>query len=203
MPSTRPQQDTARAAVAPEWRPGDRWVYRWANGTQTGTRTVEVLESREVGGIPYYVLKTTPDSDFLNYWTLDLGWAFSVTVRDRKVEARIDRPVPWFNWPLEVGRRWSHQGLYEDRGGKRETNDAFMVVAAESIDVPAGRFQAVKVVREAQSVDSDQYWYAPEVRSYVKWILKRGDKRVEEELVEYKPVERLIPRPAKAPSKPK
>jgi hypothetical protein len=200
--AARPQPQTGGAALAPEWRPGDRWVYRWASGSETGTRTVEVVETRDRGATRYYVVK---DSDLLNYWTLDLGWAGAITVRDSKVESRItaEPPVPWFTWPLDVGRRWSHQGVYEDRGGKRETNDAFMVVATESVEVPAGRFETVKIVREAQSVDSDQYWYAPEVRSYVKWILKRGDKRVEEQLVEYKPVERLIPRPAKPTSTPK
>jgi hypothetical protein len=146
---------------------------------------------------------TDPDDDLLNFWTLDLRWAGAVGARDSKVAARIDPPTPWFNWPLEPGRRWDHQGVYEDRGGKRATNDTFMVMGLETLEVPAGRYQAVKIVREAPSGDSDQYWYVPEVRSYARWILKRSDKRVEEELVEYKPAERLIPRPAKPTSSPK
>jgi hypothetical protein len=196
------QHEALRVATPPEWRPGDRWVYRWLNGTTTGTRTLEVVETREVSGTLYYVLRNA-DDELLNFWTVDLRWAFAVGARDSKVEARIDRPVPWFDWPLEVGRRWSHQGVYQDRGGKREANETFMVVGAETVEVPGGRFEALKIVREGQSVDSDQYWYAPDVRSYVKWILKRGDKRIEEELLEYKPVERLIPRPAKTTSTPK
>ena len=201
MPAETPVAETqlVRAAAPPEWRPGDRWVYRWTNGTETGTRTIEVIETRNVSGSRYYVLRM-PDEELLNFWTLDLHWAFAVAARDAKVEARIDRPVPWFSWPLEVGRRWSHQGVYEDRSGKREANETFMVVGAETIEVPAGRYQALKIVREGQSADSDQYWYAPAVRSHAKWIFKRGEKRIEEELVEYKPVERLIPGPAKATS---
>jgi hypothetical protein len=93
--------------------------------------------------------------------------------------------------------------VYEDRSGKRDSNESFMVVGAEVVEVPAGRFHAFKVVREGQSIDSDQYWYAPEVRSYVKWIMKRGEQRLEEQLVEYKPVERLIPAPSKTTSIPK
>jgi hypothetical protein len=196
------QAETSRVATAPEWRPGDRWLYRWANGTATGTRTVEVVERREVGGVSYYVVKDA-DAERLNYWTTDLRWAFAVGVRDSKVEARIDRPVPWFTWPLEVGRQWSHQGVYEDRSGKRQANENFMIVGNETVEVPGGRFETVKIVREGQSADSDQYWYAPDVRSYVKWILKRGDNRIEEELVEYKPAERLIPQPARTTSSPK
>lgn len=187
-------------STAPEWRPGDRWVYRWANTGASGTRTIEVLETREVSGARYYVLKS-PDDDLLNFWTLDLRWAFAVGTQDSKVQARVDHPVPWFNWPLEVGRRWTHQAIYEDRGGKREANETFLVVGRETVEVPGGRFDAFKIVREGQSVDSDQYWYAPEVRSYVKWILKRGGKSVEEQLVDYKPAERLIPPKASSSAK--
>ena len=189
------------AVSPPEWRPGDRWVYR-LNGAAADTRVVDVIEQRQVGGLAYYVVKT-PDSDLVNYWTLELAWAFAAGTRDAKVEARVDQPVPWFNWPLQVGRRWTYKGVYEDRSGKRETNDTFMVVGTEIVEVPAGRFEAVKIVREGQALDSDQYWYAPEVRSYVKWILKRGDKRLEEDLVEYKPVDRLIPDRARVSPRPR
>jgi hypothetical protein len=190
---------SSRAGAPPEWRPGDRWKYR-VNGSAIETRTVDVLDTREVGGTLYYVVRHS-DSDILNYWTLDLGWAFAAQSGDSRVTARTDQPMPWFKWPLQVGHRWTYQGVYEDRSGKRDLNETFMVVATETVDVPAGRFEALKVVREGQSADSDQYWYAPEVRSYVKWIVRRGDKRVEEELVEFKPAERLIPAPGTPPSK--
>jgi hypothetical protein len=195
-------QADRRFAIPPEWRPGDRWIYRSPNGSGTATRTIEVREIRDVKGVKYYVL-TNPDDDLLNFWTLDLRWAGAVGARDSKVEARIDPPAPWFNWPLEPGRRWDHQAVYEDRGGKRAASDTFMVMGLEMIEVPAGRYQAMKIVREGQSGDSDQYWYVPEVRSYARWILKRSDKRVEEELVEYKPADRLIPRPATPTSSPR
>ena len=191
----------ARTGDRPEWRPGDRWIYR-VSGSERGTKTVEVLATREVQGAKYYILKT-PDSELLSYWTVDLGWAFAVGGRDSTVQARTEPPMPWFRWPLAVGQQWSHRGVYEDRNGKRDANEAFMVVGAEVVDVPAGRFHAFKIVRQGQSVDSDQYWYAPEVRSYIRWILTRGEQRIEEELVEYKPVERLIPASSKATSIPK
>lgn len=200
--ATAPAEPPTRLAQPPEWRPGDRWVYRAMNGTADATRTIEVLETREVSGTRYYVLKTQ-DEDLLNFWTLDLHWAFAVGERDSKVAARVDHPIPWFTWPLEVGRRWTHQTVYEDRSGRRQANETFLVVGMEAVDVPAGRFNAMKIVREGQSADSDQYWYVPEVRSYARWILKRGDRRVDESLVEYKPAERLIPAPTGPTSKPR
>jgi len=203
MPADAPAttHDVPRFATPPEWRAGDRWVYRVANGAAI-TRTVDVRDVRDVNGVRYYVLNNA-DDELLNFWTFDLRWAGAVGARDSKVEARIDPPTPWFTWPLEPGRRWSHEAVYEDRAGKRAASATFMVMGIETVEVPAGRYQAMKIVREAPSGDSDQYWYAAEVRSYVRWILRRSDKRVEEELVEYKPADRLIPRPATPTSNPK
>jgi len=198
--ATAPPQKPG-AAAPPEWHPGDRWVYR-INGSDKETRTIEVESTRSVSGQPYYYVIKASDTDLLNYWTLDLGWA-AVVSSDSRVVARVDPPVPWFVWPLDVGRQWTHQGRYEDRNGRHDANSRFMVTAREIVDVPAGRFETLKVVREGESVNSDQYWYAPEVRTYVKWIVKRGDQRIEEELVGYKPAERLIPVPANPPPKAK
>jgi hypothetical protein len=197
-----PPEDKARVVAPPQWRPGDRWVYRVVTAVDSSTKTVEVVQTREVNGTPYYVVRTR-DTDVVNYWTQNLGWAFSATVHDATVQARTDPPVPWFTWPLQVGRQWNHQGVYEDRSGKRTTNETFMVVAAETVDVPAGRFDSLKIVREGNSADSDQYWYARDARSYVRWIIKRGDQRLEEELVSYTAADRFIPEPAKATSTPR
>ncbi|MGH7263669.1 MAG: hypothetical protein ACREMB_02290 [Candidatus Rokuibacteriota bacterium] len=177
------------AAGPPEWRPGDRWTYEWKSGGDAGTKAVEVVEVREVNGVSYYVVKI---GDMEHFYTRDLHWAGSA--RDSRVEARVTPPHPWFLWPLEVGRRWEHRGLFEERGARQQHADVFAVMAAETVEVPAGRFAAVKVVREGTRTDSDQYWFAPEVRWYVKWIGRRGDVRFEEQLREYQAAPRLIPR---------
>src|SRR5262245_49580771 len=44
-------------AAAPEWRPGDRWVYGWASGTDSGTKTVEVVEVRDINAVSYYIVR--------------------------------------------------------------------------------------------------------------------------------------------------
>src|SRR2546423_1482125 len=115
---------------------------------------VEWLQPGEASARRYYVLKTQ-DEALLNFWTVDLHWAFAAGERDSKVAARVDKPIPWFMWPLEVGRRWGHQARYEDRSGRRQANDTFMVMGLEMIDVPAGGFNAMKVVREGQWAGPD------------------------------------------------
>lgn len=184
-----PSPALLRVESPPEWRPGDTWLYQWRSGAADGSKPieVEVLELRELKGTKYYVQRVEGGHQ---YYTLDLHWAF--TVRNGVVEARVAPAEPWFVWPLEVGRRWTHHGTYEDRDGKREADERFAVVAAEAVDVPAGRFQALKIVRETDTRFSDEYWYAPEVKSYVKWIGRRGDEQFEWQLSEYRPAPRLI-----------
>lgn len=170
-----------KVQTPPEWRPGDRWVYHWRSAEQSGARTVEVVEVRSLGGARYYVARS---DDVHEYWTPELHWA--ALVRDAKVEARMVPPEPWFVWPLEVGRRWTHSGVFEDRAGRRESTHQFVVEASETVEVPAGRFDALRVVRETTTLHFDRYWYAPSVGSYVKWTGRRGETEFSVELVEYR-----------------
>jgi hypothetical protein len=162
-------------------------VYGWTSGSETGTKTVEVIEIREINKVPFYLVRV---GDLEHFYTRELQWAG--TMREQKVESRMSPPVPWFVWPLEAGRRWTHQATYEDANGKTEIADRFSVVATEMVEVPAGRFNAVKVVRETDRRDVDEYWYAPEVRFYIKWVGRRGDAQFEEQLREYRQAPRLI-----------
>jgi hypothetical protein len=194
-PSTSAAAETPPTLSAvkspPSWRPGDRWVYGWTSGAESGVKAVEAIEVREINHVSFYLVRV---GDVETFYTLDLHWAG--TMEDGRVAARMTPPQPWFAWPLEAGRTWSHRGIYEDRGGKTEFNDAFSVVATEIVEVPAGRFTAFKIVREGARRDSDQYWYAPDVGFYVKWIGRRGESQFEEQLREYHRAPRLTPGPA-------
>jgi hypothetical protein len=173
------------------WRRGDRWTYGWTSGTLKGTKTIEVIDVRNVNGVQYYIVKNA-EAD--HYWTLDLHWAASV--RDARVEARMVPPEPWFVWPLEAGRGWRHRGVYEQADGKVEADHAFVVVGPDTIEVPAGKFSALKITRGQGASDSDEYWYAPQIRSYVKWIGRRGKVEFEESLLSHEPA------PATSPATP-
>ncbi len=191
--SSTPTTDGTAPAVSavpspPGWRPGDRWVYGWTSGAESGIKTVEALEIREINGVSFYLVRV---GDVEAFYTRDLRWAG--TMQEGRVTSRMTPPQPWFAWPLKAGQSWTYRGTYEDRNGTTEFNDVFSIVAAEAVEVPAGRFNALKIVRETERRDSDQYWYAPDVRFYVKWIGRRGDTQFEEQLREYHPAARLIP----------
>jgi len=195
-PASQPSPVPAVAAIdsPPQWRVGDRWMYGWTAGSETGTKTVEVVELRELNQVMFYIVRV---GDLTHLYTRELQWAGSM--RNQRIESRMTPPLPWFAWPLESGRRWVHQGTYEDANGKTPDSDRFSVAGVEAVEVPAGRFQAVKVIRETDRKDLDQYWYAPEVGFYVKWVGRRGDAQFEEQLQEYRrmpPADPSHPTPA-------
>ncbi len=190
-PPRAPSVSAERLAAVPsppEWRPGDRWTYDVMSGKDRGTKTMEVVEVRELSNVPYYVVRL---GDLDHYYTRSLNWA--AAIRTSKVEARMVPPHPWFAWPLEVGKRWTYQGVWEEQDTKRDLNNRFAVVAVEAVEVPAGRFETLKVVRETDSRDFDEYWYAPAARWHVLWKGRRGELEFEERLQSYNPAPRLIP----------
>ena len=175
------------AAAPPDWRPGDRWTYEWTSGSERGIKTAEVIEIRNVNGVSYYVVRLG-EADY--YYTQDLHWA--AIISESKVVARMQPPQPWFMWPLEPKRRWTGDSVFEHSKGTAQFNDTFMVVGIETVDVPAGRFQAVKLVRQTNKRDFDEYWYVPDVRWYVKWHGRRADAEFDESLQSYAFAPRLV-----------
>jgi hypothetical protein len=171
--------------AAPVWQVGDQWVYEWTSGSESGTKTVDVVDVRDLNSVRYYVLSL---GDAEHYYTAALHWA--AAIREGRVEARIVPPQPWFMWPLAVGARWTHQGRFEQREGVATHDDRFAVIGPERVDVPAGGYDAVKLVRETDRGDRDEYWYAPDVRWYVRWLGRRADSRFEERLRGYQPAPR-------------
>jgi hypothetical protein len=167
-------------ATVPEWRVGDRWRHAWTAGTETGVKASEVLSVREIGGVRFYVLRVDGVD---RYYTLDLHWA--ANVMESRVAARAQPPQPWFMWPLEVGRRWEYRGTYEDQERKNQLSEVYRVLGVERVEVPAGTFRALKLERQGATGDSDEYWYAPEVRWYVKWLGRRGPDQFQEVLQEF------------------
>lgn len=182
----RPEPPPAAAPLtAPAWQVGDRWVYDWTSGKESGTKTIEVVDVREVRGVRYSVVRL---EDSEHYYTAALHWAFAV--REGKVEARMVPAQPWFVWPLTPGARWVHQGRFEQREGAVTHDDRFTVIGPERVEVPAGRYEAVKLVRETNRQDGDEYWYAPDVRWYARWVGRRSGSQFEEQLREYRPAPR-------------
>lgn len=86
------------------------------------------------------------------------------------------------SFPLEVGKRWRYASdwLFKPKGSKGSVSVDVEVVAHEKIAVPAGEFEAFKLVSKSglsgtSPINSQYageitttYWYAPAARAIVK-----------------------------------
>src|SRR5438093_7873805 len=95
-----PADRLVSVASPPEWRPGDRWTYDLTSGNDRGTKTMEVVEVREIDKVLYYVVRFAAVDRF---YTRTLKWA--AVIRDAKVEAPMISPHQGFVLPLALGKR--------------------------------------------------------------------------------------------------
>lgn len=88
------------------------------------------------------------------------------------------------SFPLEVGKRWRYTSdwLFKPKSSRGSIDVTVAVVRYETIEVPAGRFEAFKLeaigelggVSPARSIYAGQttttYWYAPAARAIVRSV---------------------------------
>lgn len=103
-------------------------------------------------------------------------------------------------FPLEVGKRWRYESewLFKPKGSTGTMSVEVVVVGHEKVSVPAGEFEAFKVVATRRMrgvagigsvIDAESgttYWYAPSVRAIIKAVNRNpylGPSTVE--LVDY------------------
>ena len=150
----------------PEWRVGDRWVFR---GTPAGGAPVVVThEVVEAGPEGYRVRLGGLAGVATREWTPDLHLRGQAGATG---PVRFDPPAPWFTWPLRPAQAWSQ--VYEVRGGTAPGQVAGEWQAGstiEVVDVVAGTFYTVRI--EQRSADGRRlhaYWYTPLVRYWVRF----------------------------------
>jgi hypothetical protein len=84
-----------------------------------------------------------------------------------------------YSFPLEVGKTWETKYSWStlDQRGEITYSGAVKVLGWESITVPAGTFQALRLESEVwwriggdgrTGKDLTTYWYVPEVKRFVK-----------------------------------
>ena len=176
---------TVQIGERPTWNAGDSWTYRGRGPSGTYNVTRKVLREGVFEGREAYEV----DAGGTHYWyTKQLGY-LARTKGDETT--RLARPPEDWQWPIQVGKQWSAIVAWIDRTDTQQQTytltSVWTVEAYEEVKTPAGTFKAFKVTRrEIESGASQELWYSPEVRS---WIKIRGantaDGNYEEELTSF------------------
>ncbi|HKJ77688.1 MAG TPA: hypothetical protein VKA64_10840 [Gammaproteobacteria bacterium] len=152
---------------------------RSVNG-RTTTTTWTVAGGSTFDGQPVYRLESGEDFDL--YDRDSKSWVAS------RRHGRVKRVTPHngqLNGPLYVGKEWDASYLYKRRDGSQaEQQRTWKVAARETVEVPAGRFDAFRIVSEGRAVTLT-LWYAPAIDFFVKRTTE-GMVEVRRVLVEYR-----------------
>jgi uncharacterized caspase-like protein len=151
----------------PTYGLGDRWI------RNDGIYELIRIES------DHYVYSAEPGSEI--HLTKDLVPLSIVLGGNVQYEFT---PPPALNWPLEVGKRGSIPGVFKRRYREEPypVTLTWVVEAYEDVEVPAGKFKAFRIsfsfaqrfegarpsFWRAPLPEVYRFWYAPEVRRFVK-----------------------------------
>ena len=177
----------------PEVKVGDRWTYRGTNILGPGDDEHETVVHRADGKVLQIVSTRKSDGKEIDsIWTADWNAMTSYTGFIYRPSSGISR------FPMRVGDK--HTTKFEVLRPRANTITQYatmtvLVAEWEMVEVPAGKFRALKVEASGTWQQADgagaflqqiTFWYVPEVRRWVKLEASSPRGRLSEELVAYK-----------------
>ena len=181
--ASAPDPPPAARLGRPEWKVGDRWIFRRTPALGASTLvTHEVVEATPEG---YAVRMSRLNQEITRHWTRELHLSHQ-TVGGRPLN-RFEPAAMYFSWPLAPGKGWSQEFDYQDgKSDGRYANRWRIAEKAERVDVLGGLFIALRIERRGGGDELlDTYWYVPEARYWVKFV--DHPNGYTEELVEFRP----------------
>lgn len=172
----------------PDWKVGYLWQYVKKRAGATEMVVRELIREDAFEGVPSYVMRVSKDEVFYAKNALST----LAVMLGGKLISKNNPPGELFSWPLEVGKEWRSSYTRQIMEPKLSFEENFLRAASnfESVEVPAGTFEVVKI----DTYDFDkgtlvsEHWYSPQVRWFVK--IRRYYGRVpeseEEELISFK-----------------
>jgi hypothetical protein len=163
----------AQTADRPQISVGESWDYSFRDSRNSRTDCTYALTVTAVTA-------DTISIDMQNPRHCNIGALAESTVYDKDFNLMYAGMTPYRTnaFPLAVGKQWSQQFAYNTEANTPVHNDVTAkVVAIEKVTVPAGIFDAYKVVVErkyqSQYVSgtiTETRWYAPQAKNYVRRI---------------------------------
>jgi hypothetical protein len=155
---------------APVWNVGDKWVF-----TQGNIEVVGIDQNS-------YTLNFSKDTcrvenrGLIIFDKSTLNRIYAIREDKRKEYTFFQRRI--LNFPLNLGKEWKDTCTFQPSAGPLKgitinASEAFKVLEWENVKVQAGNFKTIKLEytienRTAGTSGKSIYWYAPEVKYFVK-----------------------------------
>lgn len=173
---------------APKFKNGDYWHFNLTSAmafSSSGFRPGMYEKLFNDGNFRFFKLEQNEKTPVDNSLTITISILQAMHGRGTYLGGK------YLEFPLSVGQKWNVEstvrlpGLTRDITFKGETK----VVGSESVSTPAGNFRALKLIRQLRdSTGSDTtitYYYSPETKSLVKFLLDSSDGTRNVELVKF------------------
>jgi hypothetical protein len=170
---------SAKRATLADYQHGEKWVWKYKGQTKTGIVRSEGIDTKSIemkNGELYYVTAH--------------GEAPVATLLARK-----ETKTPRYDWPLEVGKTWVYESSWTNEDGSNSgvSRQNAEVLSYQEETVEAGTFMAYKIKYTGTitgpngiSADTvDVQWYAPKVKTFIKYTQSQDDFIYVEELKSY------------------
>lgn len=156
---------------------GEKWVWEWKRTVEGEVRA----QGEDIQEVVHY-------NGTLGLWNGMDTVQIPATVDQRQSK------TPFRNWPLKVGKKWKYESEWENNEGTTgKTSQDVEVVSFKELSVMAGTFKAYKIEYKGIVTNSrgfkgemtDIWWYAPELKTYIKHVNKDGYGLYTNELTSY------------------
>lgn len=157
---------------APVWNVGDKWVFTQGN--------IEVVGSDQNS----YILNFSKDtcrvenqgSEKIIFDKFTLNKVYAIREDKREKFTGVQRRI--LDFPFNLGKEWNDTGTVTPlsgpmKGATMDISETFKVLGWEDVKVQAGNFKSIKLQhtienRTMNASGKSIYWYAPEVKYFVK-----------------------------------
>ena len=161
------------AAAAPQYRVGDRWVYRiregWANPiVYEETRTITGVTGGSAT-VRVSAKGPTVDVERTEIWPAP-GAVSQGAVFDVETRRFTKQPLDRYRYPLDAGSRWNQmvENYNEQLGRSGVISRSVRAAGYDRVTTPAGTFDAVRLV-VIMRLDDDEFWRWPTDCNYTVW----------------------------------
>jgi hypothetical protein len=176
-------------APAPDYFPlrvGDSWKYR--STVSDAEATIKVVSAeKQSDGTTRYLLEKSAGAKIQDWYSKTNEWVLmhrEAYPEHEGLEMKYEPAKQYLKNPLVAGATWNWSGKSTTQNELQESNQ---VIGLEMIEVPAGKFRAMKIiskVSEGASAMTKTYWYADGV-GLIKYTTESGPINYGFELIDY------------------
>lgn len=176
-------------ASAPDYFPlrvGDSWKYR-SIGEDFEFTTKVVSAEKQADGTTLYLVEKLAGVKIDDWYSRTDGWVLmhrEAYPEQPGLDVKYQPARQYLKNPLVAGAKWNWKGKSVTQTEGVESNE---IIGTETVEVPAGRFRAMKVVGQVSdggAIKTRTSWYANGV-GLVKSTTEAGQLKYGFELVDY------------------